>query len=255
MAGLEKSVIDGIKRQEKLMQKAAGVARSKLCSLVEFEVNESLQRLSRHPFVVEAKARRLSTTLLERWMKCAGRESKLFPSVLANMVRCCTSTRIRQVLSENLDDECGNGDPERAHFNLFLQLLCEVGIPEEAFYDYQEQAGVRFACDLARNMSCQSNLGITMGYMLINEGVPQITFSAVQHALLAHYPSLKSRFFELHITTDERHVQNLYATVDELNPSQETEIRYGISLGERGTAVLLDEAFGLFDHLDRTCFQ
>jgi hypothetical protein len=68
MTGLEKSVIDGIKRQEKLMQKAASVARSRLCSLVEFEVNESLQRLSRHTFVVEANASRLSTILLERWM-------------------------------------------------------------------------------------------------------------------------------------------------------------------------------------------
>lgn len=232
------------------MHTGAIKARSGLCSAVEREVNESLLRLSRHPFVAKANARRLSTEELERWIKCAGRESELFPNVLANMISYCVNPRIKRVLAENLDDERGNGDPERAHFKLFLQLLDELGIPCQDFYNYTEQAGVRFACDLAQNISLQSNLAIAMGYMLINEGVPKITFSAVQHALQGHYPNLRTRFFELHINTDEKHIEDLYATVDELDSSQESEILFGISLGERGTAVLLDEAFGLFDYCE-----
>jgi pyrroloquinoline quinone (PQQ) biosynthesis protein C len=232
------------------MRTVAIKARSGLCSAVEREVNESLSRLSKHPFVAKASARRLSKKELERWIKCAGRESKLFPNVLENMISYCSNPRIKRVLAENLDDERGNGDPERAHFNLFLQLLDELGIPSEDFYNYTEHAGVRFACDLAQNISLQSNLAIAMGYMLINEGVPKITFSAIQTALLSHYPNLRTQFFELHINTDQKHIEDLYATVDELDPNRESEIVLGISLGERGTAVLLDEAYGLFDHFD-----
>lgn len=230
------------------MHSGAIKGRSVLCSGVEKAVNEGLQRLRNHPFVVKASARTLSKNELERWIKCAGRESQLFPNILENMAALCVNERIKQVLADNLDDERGNGDPERAHFKLYLQLLDELGIPREDFSNYEERGGVRFACELAQNISLQSSLAIAMGYMLINEGIPKITFSAVQHALQGHYPKLRTRFFELHINTDEKHIEDLYATVDELDPCQESEILFGITLGERGTAVLLDEAFGLFDY-------
>jgi pyrroloquinoline quinone (PQQ) biosynthesis protein C len=232
-------------------------SRSPLRSVVEDVVNESLQRLENHPFVVRANARKLSRNELERWIKCAGHESQLFPRILKNMIGLCQNPRLKRVLADNLYDECGNGDPERAHFNLYLQLLDELGVPRDDFYNYTERAGVRFVCELAESISLQSNLGIAIGYMLLNEGTPKITFSAVQHALLGICPELRTQFFQLHIDTDEKHVDDLYSVIDELYPTEEKDILLGISIGERGTAILLDEAYGLFDYcrpLDK-CLQ
>jgi pyrroloquinoline quinone (PQQ) biosynthesis protein C len=224
-----------------------GFINSSLRSTAKQMVDEGLQRICEHPFVIEARDRTLSRSKLERWIKCAGRESRLFPDVLENMRMHCTNHRVREILADNLDDEYGNGNPERAHFRLYLQLLDELMIPREYFYEYQERAGIKLACELAENISLQPNLAIAIGYMLINEGIPKIAFAAVQHALLGYYPTLQTDFFKLHIETDEKHITDLYAAVNELDADQETDLLFGISVGERASAVLLDEAYGLFD--------
>ncbi|WP_437606708.1 hypothetical protein WMF20_38025 [Sorangium sp. So ce834] len=51
----------------------------------------------------------------------------------------------------------------------------------------------------------------------------------------------------MHIAVDEEHVNDLYRAVEALEGGSEEEIHFGIEIGERGMAVLLDEAYGMFD--------
>src|SRR5437867_2193704 len=118
-------------------------------------VTESLERIRRHPFIIGANAQKLTKQQAERWIKCAGRESHSFPSILQNMVARCSNEKVREILEENLSDEFGNGDPTEAHFKHYLHLLDNLGIPRELFYSYEERAGIKLALSLSYNMSMQ----------------------------------------------------------------------------------------------------
>jgi hypothetical protein len=93
----------------------------------------------------------------------------------------------------------------------------------------------------------QENEAIAIGYMLVNEGMTPITYGAAYHALGKYYPTMETRFFQLHVEIDAKHVEDLYVAVEELQPTQAENLLFGISIGERGMAVLLDEAYGVYD--------
>jgi pyrroloquinoline quinone (PQQ) biosynthesis protein C len=214
---------------------------------VRTEVKLSLLRIEDHPFVRRAHAGRLTKEEGLRWIKCAGRESRTFPKILEQMLGHCQHPKIREILQCNLDDEYGNGNPEHAHYMHYLHLLDKVGVPRSTFEEYPEKAGIRLAVDLALSISANPNLPRALGYMLVNEGMTPITYSAVRAAMLPFFPNLKTTFFDMHISVDEHHVAELYRAVDELPPSAIDDVRFGVMVGERGMAVLLDEVIGLYD--------
>ena len=122
--------------------------------------------------MVKANARALSKNRLERWIKCAGRESRLFPNILENMAALCLNERIKQVLVDNLDDERGNGDLGVRIPSSICSCLMNLAFTAK-ISTTMRSGGSRFACELAQNISLQSNLAIAMGYMLINgKGIP-----------------------------------------------------------------------------------
>jgi pyrroloquinoline quinone (PQQ) biosynthesis protein C len=117
---------------------------SALRNTAQKAVAESLERIRQHPFILGATAQTLTQAQAERWIKCAGRESRSFPSILKNMVARCSNETVREILEENLNDEFGNGNPEEAHFKHYLHLLDNLGIPREMFDGYEERAGIKF---------------------------------------------------------------------------------------------------------------
>jgi pyrroloquinoline quinone (PQQ) biosynthesis protein C len=179
---------------------------------------------------------------------CAGRESKSFVAILKNLASWCTNPKTREILLANLADELGNGKPEDAHYQHYLQLLDALNIPRANFYSYSERAGIRLALSLAYNISLSKREACALGYLLINEAITPITYGAAKSAITYYYPNLKTTFFDLHVTIDDLHVKKLYEAVDELPTSSEDELLFGIDVGERGMAVLIDEAYGIFDH-------
>jgi len=208
--------------------------------------DQALARISQHPFILAAHRGELSEDQVLRWVFCAGRESQSFPTILENMLTHDLTEPVREILRENLDDEYGNGNPDQAHFKHYLHLLDKIGVSRSAFDTYVERAGVRLALDLADWVSKQDDIGIAIGYMLVNEGMTSITYSAVDVALHLYHPDLLTKFFQLHVEVDAEHLAQLYQAADHLGPRAESSIRHGIDLGERGMAVLLDEALGAF---------
>jgi pyrroloquinoline quinone (PQQ) biosynthesis protein C len=215
---------------------------------IETMVNEALDRIRSHPFVTDAARGELSRQQAERWIKCAGRESRSFPAILKNMLETVAVPGIRSVLEENLADEFGHGDPEHAHFRHYLYLLEDLQIPHAQFFDYPEGPGIRLALSTAYNVSKAKSLPIALGYMLVNEGMTPITYGAARAGLSRYFPNLNPTFFEMHVEVDAHHVAQLYDCLQHLSPSDEPDLKFGILLGERGMAALLDEAYGIFDH-------
>ncbi len=221
------------------------------------EVAESLDKIHQHPFLCQARKQNLREEQIERWLMCAGRESRSFPNILRNMIERCSvddqpgRRRIVEILAQNLQDELGNGNVEEAHFKHYLKLLDRLEIPRERFHNYQERAGIKLALDIAYNVSVQDHEAVSIGYMLVNESMTPITYAAVQKAVSRYRPPSDIAFFSVHVDIDIKHVEALYRAVEELRFDQLDDLIYGIRVGERGMSALFDEAYGLFEHLQR----
>jgi pyrroloquinoline quinone (PQQ) biosynthesis protein C len=222
--------------------------------LVRQAADGALRRIEEHRFIRAAHAGLLSNEQAIRWICCAGRESRSFPAILENMVARSTNDQVRSILQANLDDEYGSGNPEQAHFQHYLQLIQALGLTREAFQSYEEGPGISLALSLAYNISSQANEGLAFGYMLVNEGMTPITYGAARSAILQHHPTLKSRFFDMHVAIDEHHVRELYRALGEFNDDITEDVLFGVSIGERGMAVLLDEALGVFNHVSKAAW-
>lgn len=154
-----------------------------------------------------------------------------------------------EVLEANLRDELGNGNIDHAHFTHYLQLIDRLGVSRETFTSYSQKAGIELALSLALNIGSTPNPSKALGYMLVNEGMTEITYSAVKQSVQGIWPDVKTTFFDLHIEVDEQHVNQLYLALESLPEAAVSDVLFGVSIGERGMAVLLDEALGEFEHV------
>lgn len=214
---------------------------------IEQATQSALLRIKEHPFIQLAHQHELTRDQSIRWVKCAGRESRTFPDILEEMIKRCDNTAIKAILQENLDDEYGNGNPEHAHFKHYLHLLDKLGVPRTEFENYPENVGIALALSLAKNIAQQPKPSIAIGYMLVNEGMTPITYEAARSTLTHYFPDLQTTFFDMHIEVDEHHVAELYRAIENMDDSAKGDLLFGVSIGERGMAVLLDEALGIFD--------
>lgn len=222
----------------------------KLSDRANAHVAHSLNRLRQHPFLKLAQNRELSKEQITRWLMCAGRESRIFPNVVRNMMLRCLADHeeIRAILAQNLNDELGNGNPEEAHFRHYEKLLESMEISKDQFLNYEEGAGINLALSLATNVSYKQPLPVAIGYLLVNEGMTPVTYAAVGKSLAHQYQYSKIPFLEVHVAIDARHVAALLRAVDQLTDVDMERLEYGIALGERGMSILLDEAYGIFEY-------
>ncbi|MFI1738560.1 iron-containing redox enzyme family protein [Streptomyces sioyaensis] len=215
------------------------------------QVERSLTAVRRHPLIISAEAGTLPLEHSKRWIFCAGRESRSFPWILKDLLAWTSDEKVKTILEENLYDELGSGDPSHAHFLHYLHLLDDLRVPRAEFDNYQERLGIKLALSLAFNIAKSRNAGRAIGYMLVNEAMTPVTYTAAKSALTGHFPHLRTNFFDLHIEVDDHHVAALYEAVEVLPETEREDLEFGIALGRRGMEILLDEAYGIFDaHLE-----
>ena len=212
-------------------------------------VERSLNVIRNHPFILAAHSRKLTKEQSLRWIFCAGRESQSFPVILIDMLRSSENPVVREILEENLADELGHGVWEHAHFTHYLQLLEMLGVNIEHFHEYEKRSGIQLALSLAHNIAQSRNVERALGYMIVNEAMTPITYLAAKETLTGFYPGINTNFFDIHITVDEHHVAELYKALEAMESDPE-EVCFGVELGERGMATLLDEAYGIYHTID-----
>ena len=217
---------------------------------IKQKVEIGLEKIKNHPFILKANQLDLTQEQVYNWIMCAGRESRTFPEILKNMISWVENKKITDILNENLNDELGDGNYEHIHFVHYLHLIQKIGLKKEDFLSYEQKAGIDFAVSLAYNISNTKNIGLVIGYMLINEAITPLTYSAVKQAIKPYHPKLNTDFFDVHIEVDEIHVEQLYKAIEELKNTDLNDIEFGIDIGERGMSVLLDEALGVFDFIE-----
>jgi pyrroloquinoline quinone (PQQ) biosynthesis protein C len=214
---------------------------------VENAMRGALGRIERHPFLATARRGCLRPEQVQRWIFCAGRESRSFPAILEGLLAKTVIPKVRHVIAENLADENGRGNPDDAHFCHYLKLIREMNIETTQFEEYEEGAGIRVAIDVAAHAARESGEPEAFGYLLINEAMTPLIYGAVEEALSRAGLLPQTEFFRLHVEVDEMHVALLYSALDDLPDEHLTGIEDGIALGERAMALLLDEAVGVFE--------
>lgn len=210
-------------------------------------IDDALDRITRHPLLVQLQAGRAGFPRVARWVYCAGRESRAFPGMLEGMLTWSTDPVLTHVLRANLDDELGNGNPSEAHFQHYQHLLPELGLSVDQFNAYVEGPGITTALRAADYVATCRNEPLALGYMLINEAMTPAIYGAVESGLLSDGIQVRSTFFRLHVASDEQHVAMLLQACAGPFSRDAESVRDGLLLGERCMAVLLDEANGVFD--------
>jgi pyrroloquinoline quinone (PQQ) biosynthesis protein C len=212
-------------------------------SQIQVAVEESLAVVSAHRFIRDARSGRLSEAQCQRWIMCAGRESRSGPEILQNMLDRASDEPLRRLLVDKLHDERGA--------DRYLRLLRDIGTSEIEICDYDDKAGIRFSLDLAHNVSVQPDFALAIGYMYVNEAVAPIVHGAMELAIRHCYPGLTTDFFQTDVEVDAARVGRLSEAVGRMSDGDQDGVLFGVTVGERGTAALLDEALGLFAHWPR----
>jgi hypothetical protein len=217
----------------------------------ETYISDAEKEIRKHEFVAQGlitdSRAGLEDAQLFRWLCCAARHCQLFTDILRSALKLPfgTSARIRQVLQVNLDDETGNGEPEKAHYQEYVLLAATLGRLSE-FESYRVGSGLTKALAVANRLILDDVVspGLIFGYVLINEALISTIFQAVKRAFNAHHPDIDMQFFDKHISTDKGHVQQLVAAGDQLPERYDGDVVEGILRGKNAMIWLLDEACG-----------
>lgn len=211
-------------------------------------LDEALDKIRKHPFIIKSNNRILTNDQIERWVMCAGHESYNFPVIIEGNIKTTTNKKIRQVLKNNLNDENGNGNGEnsQSHFKHYLNLLDDLGIDVDRLFRYQKKPGIKVALSIAYHVASMKNDNVSLGYLLFSEGSTPLIYGAVKQSVLDNHPNVETNFFDLHIESDEEHCCEIMNLSVVYADSME-EFEYGVSLGQRGMELLLDEALGIFE--------
>lgn len=203
-------------------------------------VRDSTKRLSQHALVVRAAEGRLTKSEVVSWIFCAGAESRTFPTIVQSALASATDG-LRDVLARNLRDELGEGDPVGSHFEHYLHLLDEIGVPRERFTAFQPAAELQEALTIAERM-CAGPPARLYGYLLVNEAATSPIYGAIEASTIARFPGQRSEFFRLHVEGDAVHVEDLAAVMDSFSCDEQPLVEDGVRTGERGLCLVLDEA-------------
>ena len=220
-------------------------------------IDAFLEALRKHPFIRGAMSGQLTRDQSVRWVMCAGRESRSFPTILTKLLQWTADPRIREILQENLDDELGNGNHDDAHFVHYLSLLDSLGIDRGRFDDYAESAGIQFALSLAFNLADSQRAAWAIGYMLLNEAMTPVTYDG-PHA--THSQNTSQAYKRTSLTCTSALMPSMSKPSTRPCGFFPTTLQRICSLdsrlAKRGMEVLLDEAYGVLDfhpgHIDIT---
>lgn len=172
-----------------------------------FVENMNSHRLWDHPFF-EIIRENPSKETLKAWAVQAGRIDQAFVTILQRMLSNSSIEQSRP-LSENLDDELGNGNPEREHFALFINALNALGISGEEYESSPPTAPTRIICDILILASSAGNPLMSLGMMANEELICPREFPPFYRALQRFAPNSALEYFPVHIDADVEHSRDL----------------------------------------------
>ena len=170
--------------------------------------------LWRHPFVERCRAGELSVPQVRVLGGQMYKFCHQFPSFLAIALAACPQEDARLVIGENLWEELGEGDPQRAHAALFRRFTRALGVDDAQLSMVPVLPETSALIDTYRHLSDRYGvLGILGALCYASEGIVGALYSHIQNGLLqaSAFDRDALMFFEVHIHVDGGHADQLEA--------------------------------------------
>ena len=168
-----------------------------------------------------------------------------FPRFLALALAACPQEDARIVIAENLWEELGEGDPQRAHAALFRQFTRALGLDDVQLAAVPAQPETAALVDTYVGLSERYGvLGILGALCYASEGIVGALYTQIQRGLLqaAPFDAAALKFFEVHIHVDDGHADQLESVLlPMLRTPQE------VLLVEEAIRAALDARCAFFD--------
>ena len=158
--------------------------------------------LWRHPFVERCRTGQLTLAQVRVLGAQMYKFCHQFPSFLGLALVACPNDEARIVIGENLWEELGEGDPQRAHAALFRQFTRALGLSDAQLSAVPALPGTTELIDTYLKLSDRFGvLGILGALCYASEGIVAALYSHIQGALQQATPFDRDAlmFFEVHI--------------------------------------------------------
>lgn len=201
--------------------------------------------LWRHPFVERCRAGELTIAQVRVLGGQMYKFCRQFPSFLALALAACPQEDARLVIGENLWEELGEGDPARAHANLFRRFTRALGLDDAQLAAVPELPETASLIDTYLNLSDHYGVTGTLGALCYaSEGIVGALYTQIQAGLLqaAAFDRDALMFFEVHIHVDDGHADKLESILLPMLHTPLDELRV-----ERAIRVALDARCRFFD--------
>ncbi|MBW8828133.1 MAG: iron-containing redox enzyme family protein [Burkholderiales bacterium] len=168
--------------------------------------------LWRHPFVERCRAGELTLPQVRVLASQMYRFCHEFPCFLATALAASRDEATRMVIAENLWEELGEGDPQRAHATLFRRFTRALGISDEELADSPVLPETRALIDAYLALGDRAcGLGLVGALCHASEGIVASLYTQIQAGLMSalHFDKEALVFFELHIHVDDGHADHL----------------------------------------------
>jgi pyrroloquinoline-quinone synthase len=180
-----------------------------------------------HPFVERCRAGQLTLAQVRVLGTQMYKFCHQFPSFLALALAACPQDDARIVIGENLWEELGEGDPQRAHAALFRQFTRALGVNDVQLSAVPALPETAALIDTYRNLGDRYGvLGILGALCYASEGIVPALYSHIQGALrqAGSFDREALMFFEVHIHADDGHADKLESILLPMLRTREDEL-------------------------------
>jgi len=214
-----------------------------------FRLVAETHRLWRHPFVEQCRAGQLTLAQVRVLGAQMYKFCHEFPSFLALALASCPQEDARIVIGENLWEELGEGDLQRAHAALFRRFTRALGLDDAQLSAVPALPETSALINTYRNLSDHYGvLGILGALCYASEGIVAALYTHIQTGLLqaASFDRDALMFFEVHIHVDSGHADKLESVLLPMLVAPQDEL-----LVEEAVRTALDARCRFFDGVMR----
>lgn len=201
--------------------------------------------LWRHPFVERCRSGALTPAQVRMLGGQMYQFCREFTRFLATALAACPCEEARMVIAENLWEELGEGDPERAHPALFRRFTRALGMSDVQLAAVPAEPETQALIDSYLGLSSRYGvLGILGALCYASEGIVGALYAQIERGLLGAIPFSRDAlvFFEVHVQVDDGHADKLESVLLPLLKTPQD-----ILLTEQAIRAALDARCRFFD--------
>jgi len=198
-----------------------------------------------HPFVERCRAGALTPGQVRVLGGQMYKFCREFTRFLATALAACPSEAARRVIGENLWEELGEGDPDRAHPALFRRFTRALGLCDAQLEAVPAEPETQALIDCYLGLASRYGvLGILGALCYASEGIVGALYAQIERGLLGALPFSRDAlvFFEVHVQVDDGHADKLESVLLPLLETPED-----IHLAEQAIRAALDARCRFFD--------